>query len=59
MARNRRHEEAHTQCDSTAATIFYTAAYRVILKLTHQGQHRVGAESDIYHCLVVCAMSAA
>jgi len=26
-----------------------------ILKLTHQGQHRTGAESDIYECLVLLA----
>jgi len=37
----------YTQRDSTGGSEDLT-----ILKLTHQGQHRTEAESDIYDCLV-------
>jgi len=55
---NRRREKAYTQSDSTWGSADLTP--RRILRLTHQGQHRSGAKSDVYDCLfgVVCSRTA-
>ena len=45
-------KDAHTQLDSAGGRMDSTP--RQMLQLTNQGQHRTGAESDIYVRLVQC-----